>query len=135
MGIFVVQKHYATHLHYDFRIGVGGVLKSWAVPKGPSRKIGEKRLAILVADHAMSYAKFEGTIPEGEYGAGKVIIWDHGKYKSTKKDKEGKLIPIQTCLKKGQIEIELTGDKLNGPYALVHFREKNWLLIKMKTRR
>jgi bifunctional non-homologous end joining protein LigD len=130
--IFVIQKHHATRLHYDLRLSIGGVLKSWAVPKGMPKTTKDKRLAVATEDHPMAYANFEGTIPKGEYGAGKVVIWDKGKYWNLKKDKSGKEKPLSTCLKKGLIEIYLEGEKLHGPYALVHFKEKNWLVVKMK---
>lgn len=118
--IFVVHKHAATHLHYDLRLEMDGVLKSWAVPKEPPLEPGIKRLAIQVEDHDLSYATFEGTIPEGRYGAGKVEIWDSGdcELKERKEDK---------------IEFMPHGRKLEGRYVLVRFRragEKNWLLFK-----
>ena len=131
-NIFVVQKHFAKNLHYDFRLQIGKTLKSWAVPKGPSKATKDKRLAILVEDHPLSYADFEGEIPKGEYGAGKVAIWDRGFYKNCKKDKNGKKISLKKSMENGQIEIEVFGKKLKGKYALIHFKEKNWLLIKMK---
>lgn len=125
-NIFVIQKHDASHLHYDFRLELDGVLKSWAVPKGPPKTTKEKRLAVEVEDHPVSYAKFEGTIPEGEYGAGTVEIWDHGTWE-----------PIgnpQQQLKKGHLDFELKGDRLSGRWLLVrtHMKAKkaNWLLIK-----
>lgn len=124
--IFVIQKHYASHLHYDFRLELDGVLKSWAVPKGPPKTAKEKRLAVEVEDHPVSYAKFEGTIPEGEYGAGTVEIWDKGVW-----------IPLgnpQQQLKKGHLEFELKGKKLSGRWMLIRTQMKakkaNWLLIK-----
>ena len=132
-ALFVVQKHHARRLHYDFRIAVKGVLKSWAVPKGIPKKAKEKRLAIQTEDHPLAYAKFEGTIPKGEYGAGKVILWDKGNYCNLKRDDKGKEISLSTCLKKGQIEIYLEGKRYKGAYALIHFKEKNWLIMKMKT--
>ncbi len=112
-NIFVIQKHFASSLHYDFRLEVDGVLKSWAVPKGPSLNPSEKRLAILVEDHPLGYANFEGVIPEGEYGAGEVIIWDNGVYEdiSAKKEEEK---TMQEMLKTGLIEIFLKGQKLYG---------------------
>lgn len=129
--IFVVQKHKAKTLHYDFRIEVDGLLKSWAVPKGPSTDPQEKRLAIMTDDHALEYASFEGVIPEGQYGAGKVEIWDKGTYKNIK-FKDNECVPMKECLKKGHVEIYLEGEKLNGGYVLVRMKDKNWLLIKMK---
>lgn len=119
---FVVQKHNATQLHFDFRLEVDGTLKSWAVPKGPSLDPSVKRLAIQVEDHPIDYAKFEGIIPKGNYGAGTVKIWDKGVYK-----------PIGTKgLKKGQFEFEMFGKKLQGGFRLTKFtgEEKNWLLVK-----
>jgi len=121
-GRFVIQKHYATHLHYDFRLEMDGVLKSWAVPKEPPAEPNVKRLAVRVEDHELSYIDFEGTIPEGMYGAGKVEIWDKGTY-TLKHRSENKL------------EFTLNGEKLNGEYALLRFKgEKNWLFFKKKTR-
>jgi bifunctional non-homologous end joining protein LigD len=117
---FVVQKHAARRLHYDFRLEVDGVLKSWAVPKGPSMNPAERRLAVQVEDHPYGYKDFEGIIPEG-YGAGAVIIWDQGTYTLDRK-------------KKGSFHITLKGKKLRGSFTLVRFREKQWLLIKSKDR-
>lgn len=117
---FVVQRHQASHLHYDFRLELDGVLKSWAVPKGPPGEIGEKRLAVAVEDHPVDYIDFEGTIPEGEYGAGEVRVWDKGKYNLEKRLKD-------------RLEFELKGKKLTGKYVLVLMKArglKNWLLIK-----
>ncbi len=132
--IFVIQKHDASHLHYDFRIEIDGVLKSWAVPKGPSTNPQEKHLAIETEDHPMEYATFEGVIPEGHYGAGPVIVWDTGTYDNIKQ-KNGVIVPLKQCYKDGQIEIFLHGKKLIGGYALIRTEsdEKNkWLLIKMR---
>lgn len=126
---FVIQKHRARTLHYDFRLQMSGVLKSWAVPKGPPKKIGEKHLAILTEDHPLSYAKFEGIIPEGHYGAGTVEIWDSGTYLNLKE------ASMQACFQKGVLEFELEGSRLKGRYALVHFKEKNWLLTKLRIKR
>jgi bifunctional non-homologous end joining protein LigD len=131
--IFVVQRHSASHLHYDFRLEVNGVLKSWAIPKGPSMNPAEKRLAILVEDHPLEYAGFSGDIPIGNYGAGHVDIWDSGYYEPT--DDQGNLISeaeFSEHLEKGTISFLLHGRKLNGGFALVHFKkdEKSWLLIK-----
>ncbi len=127
-NIFVIQKHAARRLHYDLRLEVGGVLKSWAVPKGPSLNPGDKRLAIQVEDHPFEYRKFEGTIPEGNYGAGEVIIWDQGTY-----EPEGPLSAAEQ-LERGELKFRLHGHKLNGSFVLVKLkrsRGKNeWLLIK-----
>lgn len=130
--IFVVQKHHASHLHYDFRIEMGGVLKSWAVPKGFPEKSSVRHLAILTEDHPMEYARFHGVIPEGEYGAGLVEIWDHGTFENIKKDKTGKDVSLAKAFEHGSIELLLHGKKLKEAYALIHFRDKEWLLIKMK---
>jgi bifunctional non-homologous end joining protein LigD len=123
-SIFVVQKHYASHLHYDFRLAIDGVLKSWAVPKGPSDDPKDKRLAVMVEDHPLEYASFEGEIPEGNYGAGKVEIWDHGTWEPITDPKIG--------LKQRKLEFILHGKKLKGMWVLVGFtnNEKNWLLFK-----
>ena len=129
--IFVIQKHAARALHYDFRIESGGVLISWAVPKGPSTDSSIKRLAVMTEDHPLDYAKFEGIIPEGEYGAGPVIVWDEGTYKNITK-KDGRGISIEKAIEGGHIEVDLKGKKLNGKYALIMMRDKQWLLIKMK---
>lgn len=132
--IFVVQKHHASHLHYDFRIEMRGTLKSWAVPKGFPKKTAVRHLAILTEDHPLEYAHFHGVIPEGEYGAGLVEIWDKGSFINLKKDKTGKEISLSKSFQLGTIEVHLIGKKLDGPYALIHFRDKQWLLIKMKKR-
>ena len=127
-NIFVVQKHDATRLHYDFRLALDGVLKSWAVTRGPSLVPGEKRLAVAVEDHPLEYSDFEGTIAEGEYGGGSVIVWDRGAWSPIGDPYRG--------LKKGHLEFELHGQKLNGRWHLVRMRAKprekreNWLLIK-----
>jgi DNA ligase D-like protein (predicted 3'-phosphoesterase) len=130
--VFVVQKHAATRLHYDFRLEIDGVLKSWAIPKGPSLSPKERRLAVLTDDHPLSYKDFEGVIPEGYYGAGSVIVWDRGRFTNIKKDKKGNPMPLTTCFRRGTIEVILRGKKLKGAFALIRMREKNWLLIKMK---
>lgn len=127
--IFVIQKHHARSLHYDLRLEMRGVLKSWAVPKGPPKKIGEKHLAVLTEDHPMEYAKFEGIIPAGNYGAGKVEIWDSGTFENMKTDS------LTKCFKDGVIEFRAEGKRLKGTYALVHFKEKNWLLIKIRAKK
>lgn len=134
-NIFVIQKHDASHLHYDLRLEINGVLKSWAIPKGPSTDPHEKRLAIETEDHPMEYATFEGVIPEGHYGAGPVIVWDNGTFDNIK-EKDGKTVPLPQCYKNGQIEVNLHGKKLQGGYALIRTAsnddKKKWLCIKMK---
>src|SRR5687767_6588589 len=107
---FVVQKHDATHLHFDFRLEMEGVLKSWAVPKGPPQTSHEKRLAVMVEDHPLSYRKFHGVIPKGNYGAGTVEIWDEGTYQV-----------VGGSIKKGDLKFVLYGKKLTGEFALVKF--------------
>ena len=131
--IFVIQRHDATADHYDFRIEVDGVLKSWAVPKGPSTDPRNKRLAIETEDHPVEYAKFEGVIPEGEYGAGTVMVWDRG-YWTNSTEKDGKERSASAALKSGHILMTLYGDKIRGGYALQRIRrgdKPQWLLIKM----
>lgn len=131
--VFVIQKHDASRLHYDFRIEIEGVLKSWAVPKGPSTNPREKRLAVETEDHPLEYAHFEGIIPQGEYGAGTVLIWDTGTYRNLK-EKNGEEVPLSTCYDSGHITIWLEGKKLTGGYALTRFKKENnnqWLLVKM----
>lgn len=131
---FVIQKHDASHLHYDLRLEINGVLVSWAVPKGPPLIESERRLAIQTEDHPLEYAHFEGRIPEGNYGAGTVKIWDKGTFFNIK-EKNGKLIPLEECLKQGQLEVFFEGNKMNGPYALIKTKmsgKDQWLLLKMK---
>jgi bifunctional non-homologous end joining protein LigD len=122
--MFVVQKHRATQLHYDFRLEVDGVLRSWAVPKGPSLDPTVKRLAMQVEDHPVDYAKFEGVIPEGEYGGGTVMVWDYGTYEPEEKTK------ASDSLEKGDFKFTLNGQKLKGSWVLVRTRNRQWLLIK-----
>ena len=123
---FVIHEHHATRLHFDLRLEMGGVLKSWAVPKGPSMNPADKRLAVAVPDHAVSYIDFEGTISEGSYGAGEVRVWDNGKYETDtdpeKQFREGKLV------------FTFFGKKLRGEFALVQMarQKQNWLLIKSR---
>ncbi len=124
---FVVQKHAATRLHYDFRLELDGVLLSWAVPKGPSLDPSDKRLAVHVEDHPLEYGGFEGTIPKGQYGGGSVIVWDRGTWEPEKDPSLG--------LRRGMFEFTLHGKKLRGSWALVRLHgrdndEKNWLLFK-----
>lgn len=120
--IFVIQFHQARKDHYDFRLEFNGVLISWAVPKGLSTVIGEKRLAVKVEDHPVDYANFEGTIPPKQYGAGKVEIWDKGTYSAN--------LSIRNGLKNGKISVNLYGEKLVGSWALVKMEDNNWLIIK-----
>jgi DNA ligase D-like protein (predicted 3'-phosphoesterase) len=131
--IFVIQKHAASTLHYDFRLEVDGVLKSWAVPKGPSLNPREKRLAVPTEDHPLDYADFEGVIPEGQYGAGTVLVWDRGFYRNLK-EKDGEEVPIGRSIRDGHVTIWLEGKKLIGGYALIRTGtggDRRWLLIKM----
>ena len=127
---FVVHEHHATHLHYDFRLEMGGVFKSWAVPKGPCMNPAEKRLAIMVEDHLLEYGEFEGIIPEGQYGAGAVVIWDEGTYLPAE---EG---DPQAQLQRGRFSFELKGRKLKGGFSMALLRGKGkgnqWLLMKKK---
>lgn len=131
--VFVVQRHHATRLHYDFRLELKGTLKSWAVPKGPSLNPDDKRLAVMVEDHPYDYKNFYGTIPEGNYGAGEVEIWDEGFYFPVDEDHQ----PITEAqaeknLDKGELKVLMAGTHLNGEFVLVRLKQddKNWLLIK-----
>jgi DNA ligase D-like protein (predicted 3'-phosphoesterase) len=130
-NFFVVQKHDATNLHYDFRIQIKDVLVSWAVPKGPSMDPSVKRLAIPTEDHPLAYADFEGLIPEDQYGGGIVMVWDQGTFENIKN------MPLAEQKENGQIELNLQGEKLKGKFSLVKFRggadflDQKWLLIKM----
>jgi len=129
-GRFVIQLHDASQRHYDFRLEVDGVLKSWAVPKGPSTDPSEKRLAVEVDDHDLDYADFEGVIPEGEYGAGTVMVWDSGSYRNLAEGRS-----VAEGLKDGLTEVWLDGEKIRGGYALKRIRggdKPQWLLIKMR---
>lgn len=129
---FVVQRHDATRLHYDFRLELGGTLKSWAVPKGPSMNPVDKRLAVMVEDHPISYINFEGIIPKGNYGAGDVEIWDKGVYFPINKDIE-KISEKEAliALKNGELKFILKGEKIEGEFVLVRLKDdKSWLLIK-----
>jgi bifunctional non-homologous end joining protein LigD len=133
--IFVVQEHHATHLHYDFRLEVSGVLKSWAVPKEPVMDPAVKRLAVEVEDHPLDYAGFEGEIEEGEYGAGHVLIWDRGTYDNVLARKSPPK-SMEQALADGHVEVDLHGGRLKGRFALIRTRfagkKQNWLLVKMK---
>jgi len=131
--VFVVQKHRASHLHYDFRLEWDGVLKSWAVPKGPSMNHGDKRLAVMTEDHPRDYAAFEGTIPEGQYGAGTVEIWDSGTWEPKEEFSD-----VDAALGKGMLEFYLHGKKLKGEFVLVELKnsytKNGWLLLKKRGR-
>ena len=151
--IFTVQKHAASSLHYDFRLEMSGVLKSWAVPKGPSLDPTDKRLAVMTEDHPLEYAAFEGTIPEGEYGGGTVMLWDFGWWEPdlawmneaahkgrhgapasvSETSAESTPVDLGAALAKGELKLVLHGHKLSGSWALVQMKgrgEKNWLLLK-----
>jgi bifunctional non-homologous end joining protein LigD len=134
--VFVVQKHRASRLHYDFRLELDGVLKSWAVPKGPSLNPKEKRLAIMVEDHPLEYRTFEGVIAEGEYGAGEVIVWDQGTYRPLAgKTKDAMQEQVREQLNKGDLRFLLFGEKMRGEFALIRQQrlgEKAWLMIKKR---
>jgi len=125
---FVVHEHHATRLHYDFRLEIAGVLKSWAIPKGPSMNPADKRLAVMVEDHPLDYGSFEGIIPKGHYGAGAVLIWDSGEFQ-LEEDPEH-------ALKKGKLSFSLDGKKLKGSFSLMLMKGrgtgKEWLLIKKR---
>jgi DNA ligase D-like protein (predicted 3'-phosphoesterase) len=134
--IFVIQKHDASNLHYDFRVEVEGVLKSWAVPKGPATDPSIKRLMIPTEDHPLAYADFEGTIPEEEYGGGTVMIWDRGSYRNLKEAEDDEApLSVADQIEDGHATIWLEGEKLTGGYALIRTGDDDnarWLLIKMK---
>jgi len=125
---FIVHEHHSTRLHYDFRLEIVGVLKSWAIPKGPSMNPADKRLAVTVEDHPLEYGEFEGIIPQGQYGAGPVLIWDSGEFQP-EDDPE-------TALKNGRLNFSLNGKKLKGGFALMLMKGrgsgKDWLLIKRR---
>jgi DNA ligase D-like protein (predicted 3'-phosphoesterase) len=130
MPLFVVQKHAASTLHYDFRLEIGGVLKSWVLPKGPSIDPHVKRMAIPTDDHMLDFADFEGVIPEGQYGAGKVMIWDKGEFQNgTYEDDEPQ--PLDKAYEEGKITLVLVGKKLKGKFTLLKIKgQQNWLLLK-----
>jgi bifunctional non-homologous end joining protein LigD len=131
---FVVQEHDASRLHYDFRLAANGVLASWAVPKGPSMNPADKRLAVRTEDHPLEYAKFEGVIPPGQYGAGSVMVWDLGNYESPEE------LPPEEQLASGKIHVVLLGEKLRGAFTLIKLERQSknssrrdyWLLIKSR---
>src|ERR1039458_8399787 len=133
-GIFVIQKHAARRLHYDFRLAMEGVLRSWAVPKGPSLDPKEKRLAVMVEDHPIDYGDFEGVIPRDNYGAGEGIVWDRGVYKVIDPPNGD----AAECVRKGKLDLEMHGFKMRGAYTLVRThlqssgKQENWLLIKKR---
>lgn len=131
---FVIQKHDASSLHYDFRLNIGGTLKSWAVPKGISTAAGEKRLAIRTEDHPLDYADFEGNIPKDQYGGGTVMIWDRGDF-TPLNDDGNEAVDLNEQLRNGHLKIHLQGEKIKGGYALVKIQsgnsDKQWLIIKL----
>ncbi|GGZ96342.1 DNA polymerase ligase N-terminal domain-containing protein [Streptomyces bluensis] len=135
---FVVQIHDARRMHFDFRLQVDDVLKSWSVPKGPSSDPQDKRLAVPTEDHPMEYEEFEGVIPRGEYGGGTVIVWDHGTYEPLSHDRRGRPVPFGEALERGHATFRLHGSKMRGEYALTRFRdgadggEEAWLLVKAR---
>jgi DNA ligase D-like protein (predicted 3'-phosphoesterase) len=130
---FVVHKHDATTLHYDVRLEAAGVLKSWAVPKGPSTNPRDKRLAMPTEDHPLGYVDFEGVIPEGRYGAGPVIVWDTGTYRNLTQ-RDGRTVPVEQAVEDGHVTVWLEGEKLTGGYAFTRTGKgarQRWLLVKM----
>ncbi|RPE37490.1 DNA ligase D-like protein (predicted 3'-phosphoesterase) [Streptomyces sp. Ag109_O5-1] len=131
---FVVQIHDARRLHFDFRLQVDDVLRSWSVPRGPSADPGDKRLAVPTEDHPLEYEDFEGVIPKGEYGGGTVIVWDHGWYEPLSHDRGGRQVGFAESLERGHATFRLHGAKLRGDYALTRFRggegDDAWLLVK-----
>jgi DNA ligase D-like protein (predicted 3'-phosphoesterase) len=129
--VFVIQQHNASRMHYDFRLEVDGVLKSWAVPKGPSTDPREKRLAVPTEDHPLEYADFEGVIPEDEYGGGTVLVWDRGSYRNLRREKDREERTMADCLREGKIEVWLEGSKISGGYALIRTGDERWLLVKI----
>jgi bifunctional non-homologous end joining protein LigD len=134
--VFVVQKHQASRLHYDFRLELDGVLKSWAVPKGPSLNPRQKRLALMVEDHPLEYGSFEGLISEGSYGAGEVIVWDRGSYRPlVGETREAMQRQIREQLNRGELRFLLSGEKLRGEFALIRqprLGGNAWLLLKKR---
>ena len=130
--LFVIQKHDAGNLHYDLRLEMDGALRSWAVPKGPSTDPREKRLAVPTEDHPLDYADFEGVIPEGQYGAGTVLVWDTGPYRNLRSEKKDDVLSMTESFADGKIEVWLEGRKIKGGYALIRTgKDERWLLVKM----
>ncbi|PWI13348.1 3'-phosphoesterase [Streptomyces sp. Act143] len=130
---FVVQIHDASTLHFDFRLQVGDVLKSWSVPKGPSGDPRDRRLAVPTEDHPLEYEEYEGVIPSGEYGGGTVIVWDRGTFEPLSHDRKGRPVGFEESLDRGHATFRLHGEKLRGEYALTRFRtgkDESWLLVK-----
>jgi DNA ligase D-like protein (predicted 3'-phosphoesterase) len=123
---FVIQQHHATSMHYDFRLEVAEAFRSWAVPKGPSMDPRDKRLAMAVDDHALSWGDFEGVIPKGEYGAGPVIVWDRGTYENLRDE------PMEEALAAGHASFRLDGEKLHGGWSLRQIEGRRWLLVKRR---
>jgi DNA ligase D-like protein (predicted 3'-phosphoesterase) len=126
MPRFVIQQHAATSMHFDFRLEVSGTLKSWAVPKGPSTDPREKRLAMAVEDHQLSWGDFEGVIADGEYGAGPVIVWDRGEYRNLRDES------MEEALERGHLSFWLEGEKLRGGWSLRRTGGRRWLLVKRR---
>jgi DNA ligase D-like protein (predicted 3'-phosphoesterase) len=134
--MFVIHKHAAKRLHYDLRLEVAGVLKSWSVPRGPSANPADRRLAVQVEDHPLDYQDFEGVIPKGQYGAGQVIVWDRGTYRNLTGDPNHPT-PMSQAIDDGKVEVIFEGEKIKGGYALIQMQgsrtdKTNWLLIKRK---
>src|SRR5688500_1784437 len=126
MARYVIQQHHATSRHFDFRLEVAGAFRSWAVPKGPSLDPRDKRLAMEVDDHALSWGDFEGVIPDGEYGAGPVIVWDRGSYENLREDS------MEAALAAGHASFRLGGEELRGGWTLRHIDGRRWLLVKRR---
>ena len=132
--VFVVQEHDASSHHFDVRIEVDGVLRSWAVPKGPSTDPSDKRLAIPTEDHPLEYADWDGVIPEDEYGGGTVVVWDRGVYRNLKEDDDGSPVPVARQLEAGHATLWFEGEKIRGGYAFQRIEtgdDERWLLVKM----
>ncbi len=137
---FVIQAHDASSMHHDVRLEVDGVLKSWAVPKGPSTDPRDRRLAVPTEDHPLDYQDFEGTIPAGEYGGGAVLVWDAGTYENRSHDEDGEPVSMSEAIEAGHVSVDLHGEKLQGGYALTRTRRgegaggkgEAWILVKKK---